>query len=84
MARHAIPGPLGLTNPAPVEAAARLAADHVHAAPIPLGRRPAEGEYLAENAKENRRIVSLTFLKASLRELAELRYFPSGIFFIKI
>ena len=44
VARHAIPGPLGLTNPAPVEAAARLAADHVHAAPIPLGGRPAEGE----------------------------------------
>ena len=41
VAGHAVPGPLCLTDPAPVEAAARLAADHVHAAPVPLGRRPA-------------------------------------------
>ena len=42
MAGHAVPGPLCLTDPAPVEAAARLAADHVHAAPVPLSRRPAQ------------------------------------------
>ena len=36
VAGHAFPGPLCLTHPAPVEATARLAADHVHAAPIPL------------------------------------------------
>ena len=36
VAGHAVPGPLCLTHPAPVEAAARLAADHVHAAPVPL------------------------------------------------
>ena len=41
MAGHAVPGPLQLADPAPVEAAARLAADHVHAAPVPLSRRPA-------------------------------------------
>ena len=39
VAGHAVPGPLCLTDPAPVEAAARLAADHVHAAP--LSGRPA-------------------------------------------
>ena len=36
VAGHAVPGPLCLTHPAPMEAAARLAADHVHAASVPL------------------------------------------------
>ena len=36
MAGHAVPGPLHLTDPAPVEVAARLGADHVHTATVPL------------------------------------------------
>ena len=36
MAGHAVPGPLSLTDPAPVETTALLGADHVHAPSIPL------------------------------------------------
>ena len=36
MAGHAVPGPLHLTDPAPVEVAAWLGADHVHTATVPL------------------------------------------------
>ena len=36
MTGHAVPGPLHLTDPAPVEVAARLGADHVHTATVPL------------------------------------------------
>ena len=43
MAGHAVPGPLHLTDPAPVEATARLGADHVHAASVPLCGRPTAG-----------------------------------------
>ena len=40
MAGHAVPGPLHLADPAPVEAAAWLGADHVHTASVPLCGRP--------------------------------------------
>ena len=38
---HAVSGPVHLTNPAPVEPTARLGADHVHAAAVPLSGSPA-------------------------------------------
>ena len=40
MAGHAVPGPLLLAHPAPVEAAPGVGADHVHAASVTLGGRP--------------------------------------------
>ena len=40
MAGHAVPGPLHLADPAPVEAAAWLGADHVHTASVPFCGRP--------------------------------------------
>ena len=43
VAGHAVPGPLHLTDPAPVEATARLGADHVHAASVPLCGSPTAG-----------------------------------------
>ena len=40
MAGHAVPGPLLLAHPAPVEAAPGVGADHVHAAAVTLGGSP--------------------------------------------
>ena len=42
--------PLHLTDPAPVEAAARLGADHVHAAAVPLGGGPAARARLGDDS----------------------------------
>ena len=49
MAGHAVPGPLHLTDPAPVEATAGLGADHVHTAAVPLRGRPTAGTRLGDD-----------------------------------
>lgn len=58
MARHALPRPLNLTNPAPVKGAARFGADHVHAAAVPLRRGPAPRARFTDHPDRNRARVS--------------------------
>ena len=54
MAGHTVPGPLQLADPAPVEATARLGADHVHAAAVPLCGGPTAGAGLGDDPDGDR------------------------------
>ncbi len=54
VASHAVPGPLDLTDPAPLEAAAGLGAHHVHAAAVALRGRVALGARLRHQADGER------------------------------